>query len=544
MAYNTGKLLFIFMVAVLLSFAGAWWVARRYRGAMRTLMSAPVAVAPMGANAGRGAAAWPDAPIAPAPAPAPEPAPAPAPVSADDNRRAGLRLALLLLALSMLISLGSAALQLHVVMDDMAFSLPRLLTLGFVQLWPVIPCLGLLWRWSRLRVVGVLLLWLVVCFGVVLWRSVVPDPGGVLLYLAGEIGPAMVFASAVCLGGTTRAIAPWLLLPMIGLVWASIAGLDLIALMLPQPPPWFLVLTETLGARPTMALFALAPWLLAWWPLKCLGRALAHAYSRKWLSDLMVLFTAVWGISQLDKALMAASDMGPGGAVMLLPLLWVPVVMVPLRGLQRGRPRPPTLLVLRVFQHDARTQALFDHVIERWRLSGNTVLIAGTDLSDRTLDADDIFTFIDGRLAERFIHRPADVEARLAAFDLAPDADGRYRINECYCHDTTWQQALAALVQRSDVVLMDLRSFRAHNEGCRHELGVLARAARLRRVVVLTDGDTDRAAAAAATAGAPPGRFLWLDTSRGGRGARREVLRSLFVETRGASDFRPARPTF
>jgi hypothetical protein len=520
MDYNTGKLLFIFMVAVLLSFVGAWWVARRYRAAMRTLMSAPLAASP--AVDAKGERASPTLPN-------------PSPVTADDNRRAGVRLVALLMALSVLISLSSAALQLHVVMDGMAFSVPRLLTLGFVHLWPVIPCLGLLWRWSRLRVLGVLLLWLVVCFAVVLWRSVVPDPGNALLYLAIEVGPAMVFASAVCLGGTMRAIAPWLLLPMVGLVWASMTGLDMIALMLPKPPEWFLSLTGLLGVYPTMLLFTLAPWLLAWWPLKRLGRALARAYTRKWLSDLMVLFTAVWGISLLDKALISASDLGLGGAVMLLPLLWVPIVMGVLRVRQiqvRDTARPPTLLVLRVFQHDARTQALFDHVIERWRLSGNTVLIAGTDLADRTLDADDIFTFIDGRLAERFIHRPADVHERLAAFDLAPDADGRYRINECFCHDTTWRQALAALVQRSDVVLMDLRSFRSHNEGCRHELSVLARAARLRRVVVLTDGDTDRAAAADAAAGAPAERFVWLDSSRGGRGARSEVLRSLFGGTR------------
>ncbi len=72
----------------------------------------------------------------------------------------------------------------------------------------------------------------------------------------------------------------------------------------------------------------------------------------------MVLFTAVWGISLLDKSLMAASDLGLGGAVMLLPLGWVPLVMGALRWRQRRRQgeagRPPTLLVLRVFQHDER----------------------------------------------------------------------------------------------------------------------------------------------------------------------------------------------
>ena len=31
MNYSTGKLSFIFMLAVLLSVVGAWWVARRYR---------------------------------------------------------------------------------------------------------------------------------------------------------------------------------------------------------------------------------------------------------------------------------------------------------------------------------------------------------------------------------------------------------------------------------------------------------------------------------------------------------------------------------
>ena len=515
MNYSTGKLAFIFVLAVLLSYVGAWWVARRYRLTMQREMRAP-AQAPSHGD---------DAPALPIQA-------TPAAVTIADNRRAGLRLALLLVTLSGLISLTSAALQLHVVMKETTFSFNRLAVLGFVQLWPVIPSLGLLWRWSRWRVLGALALWFVVCLAIVWWRSDGNSITALLSFLAFEIGPPMLLAGAVCLGGASRAVAPWLLLPMIGLVWASQAGIDLVALMIPRPPGWFLTLLAWFGAHTVLALSALLPWLLAWWPLKWLGRALAHAYARKALSELLVLFTAVWGISLLAKALMAASDLGLGGAVMLLPLLWVPLVMTIARLAGRPQGRPPTLLVLRVFQHDARIQALFDHVIERWRLTGNTVLIAGTDLIERTLDADDIFTFIDGRLAARFIQRPADVAVRLAAFDLAPDADGRYRVNECYCHDSTWKPALAALVQRSDVVLMDLRSFKSHNDGCRHELGVLARATYLARVVVLTDGDTDRTAAMEAIAAAPAGRFVWLDTSHTDRATRRAVLASLFVVPR------------
>jgi hypothetical protein len=58
--------------------------------------------------------------------------------------------------------------------------------------------------------------------------------------------------------------------------------------------------------------------------------------------------------------------------------------------------------------------------------------------------------------------------------------------------------------------------------------GVLARAKRVRRVVLLTDADTDRAEARAAIEGAPHGRFVWLDTATIDRAKRREVLESLF----------------
>ena len=107
-------------------------------------------------------------------------------------------------------------------------------------------------------------------------------------------------------------------------------------------------------------------------------------------------------------------------------------------------------------------------------------------------------------------------------------ADGRHRINECYCHDTTWQDALHALVQTSDVVLMDLRGFKAHNAGCRYELGTLARSSRPLRVIVLVDADTDRVAADAEVAGAPAGRFQWVDAARIDAGRRSAVLAYLF----------------
>ncbi|MEP6873615.1 MAG: hypothetical protein ABI887_04570 [Burkholderiales bacterium] len=515
MDYSTGKLSFIFMAALLLACLGAWAVAARYRVVMRHLMSAPVAARAVVAVA--------------APTPAREPLAPPAPVTLADNRREATRLTLLLVGLSCLIAVSSASLWYALAFKGEAFAPKRVAVIALLHLWPVVPALALMWRWSALRALAVLALWCASCFAVMLWRSIEPRPFQTLLALAAEIGPGLLVVALLCSGDAMRAVGPWLLLPFVGLAWASMAGLDLLGMLVAQPSRFTFWLVSWLPVGLAMPLFALLPWWLAWWPLRRLGRALGRAYVRKQLSELMVLFTTVWAIALLIEALSIGSRVGLAGAALLLPLAWIPLVIRFNARWRHRAGRAPTLLVLRVFQRDAQIQSLFDHVVERWRLSGNTVLIAGTDLVDRTLDADDILTFLDGALSRRFIQTSADVVPRLAAFDLGPDADGRFRVNECYCHDTSWQDALNALVQRSDVVLMDLRSFQAHNAGCRYELGTLARAPRLARVVVLTDSQTDRTVAQASIAGAPAGRFLWIDTSTIDAAKRHEVLASLFV---------------
>jgi hypothetical protein len=242
------------------------------------------------------------------------------------------------------------------------------------------------------------------------------------------------------------------------------------------------------------------------------------------------MYTAVWAFALTDRALTVAiqADGGAAALAMYLPLLWIPLVMWFAARWHPITERPPTLLVLRVFQRDAQARSLFDHVVERWRLSGNAVMIAGTDLVDRTLDPHDVFQFLDKKLAERFIVSPADVARRIGAFDTIPDIDGRYRVNECYCHDATWQDALQALVRYSDVVLMDLRGFQAHNAGCRYELTTLARASRTLRVVVLVDGRTDRAVAQEAVSGRHE-RFTWIEASHFNASKRDEVLAQVFA---------------
>ena len=49
------------------------------------------------------------------------------------------------------------------------------------------------------------------------------------------------------------------------------------------------------------------------------------------------------------------------------------------------------------------------------------------------------------------------LQRRLAAQDEERDPDGRFRVNEFCCADTTWQATVVELMARAEVVLMDLR---------------------------------------------------------------------------------------
>ncbi len=501
MGMNTGAILTALLLGVLLTAVASWLVSGLYRRRMLALMrrAPPPDMA---------LAAGPPVALAAAARPA-------AQLDAAANRRAGWRHLAVLSGLSALIGLTQSVLALLFIYGDDMLTPGRALTLGAVYAWPMALTWGLLRRWPWWRTLVAIGVYLLAMLALVTWRSITPQP---LLASLGWLGGLVLIPVAVTLvigaSGRIRAVAPYLLPIFLLLAGSSVVALQLMVTGVNDPPPWLVSLVTTVGAWPAILLLVLAPWLLLAWPAWAIARALATAYRDKRFSDLWYLLAAYWFVVLAASALSALQGAGLVALTQLLPWLWIPLAGWALRGWLAPRTEPPTLLVLRVFQQDAGVQALFDRVVERWRLSGNTVLIAGTDLLSRTLDPDDLFTFLNGRLAQRFIASDAQVGERLRDFDLRPDPDGRYRVNECYCFDSTWQAALAALVRQADVVLMDLRGFRAHNQGCRHELGVLAAAPHLQRVVLLCNGSTERAVADADVASAPGGRFVWVEAER------------------------------
>jgi hypothetical protein len=391
MGIDAGPILFALMLGVLLAAGVAWFVAGLYQRRMVTLMGAGPA------PDDRHAVGEPPAVVAP---------PRPPPVlDAAANRRQMGRQLLAWSLLCLVIGFSHSWLALRFVYTGDGFSATRLLVLGLVYAWPMVMAWGLLRRWPWGRVVLGVGVYMVAMAAVVMFTSDDDQTlAGVAAWLGGVVAIPVVITLLIGASGRIRAVAPYLLPVFVLLAASSVYALNVLAGAVEHEPDWLAVLLGTVGAWGTLLLVVLAPWLVLAWPVYALARWLAGAYRRKRFSDLGYLFAAYWMVILVASALPGLQAVGAASLTQLLPWLWIPLAAVALRGWLAPPGSPPTLLVLRVFQQDARVQALFDRVVERWRLSGNTVLIAGTDLVSRTLDPDDLFTFINGRLGEP-LHR-------------------------------------------------------------------------------------------------------------------------------------------
>jgi hypothetical protein len=231
---------------------------------------------------------------------------------------------------------------------------------------------------------------------------------------------------------------------------------------------------------------------------------LARRYGEKRFSELQLALGAYWGLitafavgavlflsfEEKTKAVMEWFALG----ILLLWLLW--------RWLQRGalwlarrRAPPPIgpLLLLRVFKPSQRAEAFTERFLAHWRFAAPVWMIAGPDLAGAFMEPDEFFAYLRRRLHERFIAEPSQVADRLAALDDARDPDGRFRVNELFCADTTWQPVVLTLIERAGVVLLDLREYTRQRAGTRFELVELLRRAPLRKVLVIVAASDDAA---------------------------------------------------
>jgi MFS family permease len=181
-----------------------------------------------------------------------------------------------------------------------------------------------------------------------------------------------------------------------------------------------------------------------------------------------------------------------------------------IRYLVRPMPSAKRLLVLRVFakdNEDHRGERLLDELEYRWRFIGPIALIGAPDVAARTIDPAKAANFLRFKLKYAFIANRHELHKRIAGMDDVPDPDGRYRVNEFYCFDDVWKEAVQMLVDASDAILLDLRGFNNDRRGTAYEIGLLAGRGAVARTVFLVNAETNMADAMAALH-APPGSAL------------------------------------
>jgi len=251
----------------------------------------------------------------------------------------------------------------------------------------------------------------------------------------------------------------------------------------------------TLGPALLFLVSSLPVGLLGWWGI---GRV-AAGYEARRFSDMQLIVDAWWAVV---VALHLVTLWRYGAAVAVTACVAAYLVYffgarLAVRAFRLSeRASGPSLLLLRVFGFQQRTERLFDAVAARWRFEGNVAMIAGADVALRSIDAGDALAFVRGDIESSYVGDGRKLAERLRDLEHLPDPDGRFRIAEFFCYENTWRATLESLITRSSVVLMDLRGFTKANAGCVFELQQLAAAGRLENCVFVTDDTTDRTLAA------------------------------------------------
>ena len=278
--------------------------------------------------------------------------------------------------------------------------------------------------------------------------------------------------------------------PIVGLVGMALTG----AVMRWTALAAWADVSLVLVALPSYVLQVYAVWLLF--------RLMVRLQERRYLPVQVLQFHLCWAFLTVYYETLAG-----GGDTTLFPrsasglpslafVLYAGVLHLLLRRhWNASRDRPARrLLFLRTFGGAEKPERLLDWLDDTWRRLGRTDLIAGTDLAMRTLGSRMLEAVLLRRADAEFLKTPDDVDRRVRHLRSEMEGDARFPINEIYCYASAWQHAMVNLAHDSDVVLMDLSGFTSKNTGCVFELTQVVHLVPLERIVLITDGRTDRAA--------------------------------------------------
>jgi hypothetical protein len=366
-------------------------------------------------------------------------------------------------------------------LEDFSWSPKRVAILTLLYAWPVVPTILALSPAVRpFRTLAVWGIYIAVVVGLLALGGLsIPQ----MLFF---IGFVLLVPAAFVAATSARSVrgAAWLVAPALLL-------LGMAAWQLPLPF-WYLMVGQPFDRY---AVGFLLGSLAAVALIFVYGFGLVAAYRAKLVSEQALLIFQWWFVVAFWLVIDLASEYGWFAFLGMLPLLVMVIFLAVVLRIRRGPlERPVRLLLLRTFGSRGRSTRLLRAVTRQWRWIGSVELFSAPDIATETLEPEEFVDFILGRLPMRFINDQAALDRRLHDLDLAPDGDGRYRINEFLCHEDTWQPSVEAVVGQVDAILIDLRGFTTTSYGVIHEVRRLVALIDLRRVVALVDDSTDTAA--------------------------------------------------
>jgi hypothetical protein len=146
------------------------------------------------------------------------------------------------------------------------------------------------------------------------------------------------------------------------------------------------------------------------------------------------------------------------------------------------------LLMLRVFGSPSFDELI--SLVKPWLQVGPISHLEGYDSIVRSPEARE--KLAEGRLDDVLIKTPEELAAKMATESAVVADDFRYRRYAFQCTDAVWKIAIQQMLDRSDVVVMDLSNLGSANLGCAYELGLLLNRVKLSRVLLLVSETTDR----------------------------------------------------
>ena len=387
--------------------------------------------------------------------------------------------------------------------------LPGFLIAVWIYAWPV--CLAL-----PLIVPGSMRLWalcvttyLVVFVLLGLWAATVDNIPGyrfgavvlparssvtpwslIRLWLTVNAGPTLLVLC--CFNRWVRAVAPL----MLALVTTAITGTLVVVFALFSARGVDAVVALSVSLDVPVIGFVLAAYLLPLAGFGAIGwvlmRWIARAYRHRKLSDQSLMLDALWLLFASTYSMWLVL----GGLTWIATapvafLVYKLVLAIVTRITRQEMSVAPGLTFLRVFSLGRRSEELFGNVSRYWRYIGSVQMITGPDVAGSTVQPHQFLDFLSRRLSRHFVRDHASLQRSLDERDRRADPDGRFRINNFFCHADSWQPALPRLVDKGDTVLMDLRSFSAASSGCVHELRYLLQQVPIGQCLLVVDPTTD-----------------------------------------------------